>query len=84
MNLLERTRLEIFGERERELLDLEAKGTDSYFDSKGNQRTARTAIYLLTKYSVVPTTHGDSLLIVHIIHDLINEYNDRYRHHSLN
>ena len=59
MNLWERTRLETFGEREREresdwTLRLR-ETTDSYSVSKGNQQTARTVIYFLTKYSVVPT-----------------------------
>ena len=31
----------------------------------------------------MPKTLGDSLSIVHIIHDLINEYNGGRRHHSL-
>ena len=31
----------------------------------------------------MPTTQGDSLMIVHVIHDLINEHNGGRRHHSL-
>ena len=48
-----------------------------------NQRTACTATCYLHKYSVVPTAQGDSLLIVHVIHDLINEHNGGHMHHSL-
>ena len=48
-----------------------------------NQQTARTATYYLHKYSVVPTAKGDSLPIVHVIHDLINEHNSGRMHHLL-
>ena len=36
-----------------------------------------------TKYSVVTTALGDSLPIVHVIYDLINEQNGGRRHHLL-
>ena len=48
-----------------------------------NQWTTRIVTCYLHKYSVVSTAPGDSLSIVHVIHDLINKHNGRYRHHLL-
>ena len=81
--------------KEREKRDLEPKGksystlrlreslTSTPVPRGENQQAASTATCYLYKYSVVPTAQGDSLLILHVIHDLINEYNSGCRHSLL-
>ena len=79
----ERERLTICGKK---LLNPDIKRiTNFYSDSERKKLTNNShrnllAIYI---YSIVPTTQGDSLLIVHVIHDLINKHNGGCMHHSL-